>query len=667
MKPFISVFLLIFLNLWNLPAQSPAGDSIFKELILGEVCICSDNDSLNESFNFWKRNKLATTEDMLSRLSGVSLIRRGPFGQEPGLRAYSGAQTNLTIDGMRIYGACADRMDPASIYLEPVNLSGIQVSHGSSGSIYGSTVGGQINMSMKNPDYSCHEAVSGQAALSFSSVNSGIHSNLWIQQNAGKFAYRLSSVYRKAGDYIAGNGNRVAHSAYEKGNVSGVFEYKPDSLQTIRLTCLGDFSRNIGYPALPMDLGQASAQIYSLSYVYENETGFLRKNESKIYFNTISHEMDDTRRKNVAMHMDMPGHSRTIGFYSEMLFAGKMYLRADAHRLNALSEMSMFPLNQPVMYLQSLPENSFFDAGVALHKEFDFAGRQKLKVSARVDYCRQAGAVGSGQAQWSVFNEDIAVAKTNMLKNAGINYNILFNKKFQSRLTVAYGERIPSTNERYGYYLFNPQDQYDYLGRPGINPERSLQTELLIKKEWKKVSVSFNGFLHHISDYIYAVELKELSPVTNGAGGVKTYQNISFATMKGFEISGEADFWGDFHYVASTKFAFGNTFDGKPLPLVPPFKLQHALKYSVGKYAILAEHDYSMAQHRVNPDYKDRKTSAFHILNLRISCNFNFTGRLMQVSASCENLFNGNYREHLDIGNIPRQGRNILLGVSYRF
>ena len=48
----------------------------------------------------------STTENILSRMQGVTLIRRGAYGQEPMFRGLSNGQLNVTIDGMKVFGAC---------------------------------------------------------------------------------------------------------------------------------------------------------------------------------------------------------------------------------------------------------------------------------------------------------------------------------------------------------------------------------------------------------------------------------------------------------------------------------------------------------------------------------------------------------------------------------
>ncbi|MDZ7648357.1 MAG: hypothetical protein U5K54_14875 [Cytophagales bacterium] len=93
-----------------------------RTLYLSEVVVNSTIQEGDTLQNFFRANKSATTEDILSRLQGVYLIRRGNYGQEPMLRGMTGGQINLTIDGMKMFGACTDKkLNPVSTQIEPQN------------------------------------------------------------------------------------------------------------------------------------------------------------------------------------------------------------------------------------------------------------------------------------------------------------------------------------------------------------------------------------------------------------------------------------------------------------------------------------------------------------------------------------------------------------------
>lgn len=661
-----SIIIFVFIS-QSLFGQSVQKDSTMKIITLDEINVCELSDEKNQSFDFYKNNKLATTEDILSRMQGVNLIKRGAYGLEPSLRNYSGGQTNVTIDGMRIYGACTDKMDPVSIYVEPNNLSSIQVAHGASGALNGSTIGGQVNLQLKEPTFNCHSKFSGQISQTFMSVNNAYYASAALQHSEKNIAYRINGTYRKAHDYKEGGGQIIPYSGFEKYNFGATALFKIFSKQIIKLDYLGDIGKNIGYPALPMDVGKANAHIASLTHIVNFNKKHFNKNEFKIYYNEITHYMDDTHRSNVPMHMDMPGWTKTIGAYNELTVLNNLIFRVDYHNLYSRADMIMYPKNEPIMYLQTLPENYFNNIGGSLKYKLNFKYNQSISFNGRIDYYSQIASKGAGYKQWKVFKTNISQELVDILKNANISYSKIFKDKFISQLSVGYSERLPTNNERYGYYLFNRQDQYDYIGNIALNPEQSFQTELLLKHSFFKIDYSINFFYHQIYNYIYSYKLEGMSQMTIGAYGLKTYKNINYSTSKGAEFNIKAQIINNLTYINSVKYVHAETYNNLPLPLIPPLKIQQAVRYNINLFQFQLEYDYAMMQKRINVDYGDKVTPEFHLVNFRASKNFRIKATVLQVSLACENIFDLKYREHLDIGQINRFGRNFSFNLNFLF
>ena len=59
-----------------------------------------------------------------------TLLSRANFAQEPVIRGLSGGQIGLVIDGMPVIGACVDKMDPSTSYVEADNLQRLELSKG---------------------------------------------------------------------------------------------------------------------------------------------------------------------------------------------------------------------------------------------------------------------------------------------------------------------------------------------------------------------------------------------------------------------------------------------------------------------------------------------------------------------------------------------------------
>jgi iron complex outermembrane receptor protein len=102
---------------------------------------------------------------------------------------------------------------------------------------------------------------------------------------------------------------------------------------------------------------------------------------------------------------------------------------------------------------------------------------------------------------------------------------------FITELHAGYGERIPTLSETYGFYLFNRNDGYDYIGNVNLKAEKSWSGDLTFTYFTSSLQVSATGFYKYLPDYIFASAQADIRPMTPGANGVKVYHNIQSATF----------------------------------------------------------------------------------------------------------------------------------------
>src|SRR5512138_263400 len=71
-----------------------ADSVLLKEIVISET-VPLNNKQVE---NFYKANTSATIDNVMDRLDGISLVRRGAYAMEPILNGFSGGQINITID-----------------------------------------------------------------------------------------------------------------------------------------------------------------------------------------------------------------------------------------------------------------------------------------------------------------------------------------------------------------------------------------------------------------------------------------------------------------------------------------------------------------------------------------------------------------------------------------
>ena len=152
-----------------------------------------------------------------------------------------------------------------------------------------------------------------------------------LEYAGNKFFISADGIFRTADNYDAGGNEEVLFSQFQKYNLSLQSGYKLSETQSIDANVIYDKATDVGYPALPMDVSLAEALITSFTHYYNPEDKALKSLETKLYFNTITHIMDDTKRPDVPIRMDMPGWSDTFGFYS----------KADAKKTNIILRLTL--------------------------------------------------------------------------------------------------------------------------------------------------------------------------------------------------------------------------------------------------------------------------------------------------------------------------------------
>ncbi len=663
-------FLLLSLLTGTAKAQSSAtgfvGDSIriidLQELVVNSI----KRTPQQQLLNFVKNNSAATLEDILARLPEISLVRRGSYGMEPTIRYFSGGQINIQVDGMRIHGACTDRMDPVTIYIEPVNLQNLQVQTAGNGFMNGSSIGGTVNMKMAEPSFGHPNKITGVFSSGYQSAAKSFFESVRLNYSAKKWAAAASGTYRNSKDYRSGGGTVIPFSRYEKVNYSLSVKFQQSRNIYLKADMLADDGWNIGYPALPMDVGYAAARIASFSIHGDRAAKRLYTWQTKIYINHIRHFMDDSKRPLVPMHMDMPGVSKTYGVYTEGEMTinrkQKLLIRADGASTFLQASMTMHQAGQPDMYMLTWPDNRRNQYGISASWLWQPDSLWHFRLSARADLISSKLVSVTAKEQVGIFNAAFT-GRRDGLKNVSAQVTKKIGRKLTITSALGYSERMPTTSELFGFYLFNNSDAYDYIGDPLLGEERSVQADLSLLYNRKRSRVQVSGYYSRVYGFISGSVDASLSTMTPGARGVKVYSNLPHASVMGVEASGFFKPMPAADIVSTIRYTYGLDDRNKPLPGVAPFKNITSFRFQPGRFFAQLETECVFSQNNINMQYGEDGTPGYVLLHTRFGCYTSLFKNNMEVLAGIENIFDKKYHEHLDWGNISRPGRNIYLQV----
>lgn len=662
MKKLYYLVLLLFC-LTNLLAQEK--DSL-DPVILKEVVLIGKNVQFEQK----QFKPLATIDEYLQQAGTVEMIKRGGYAWEPNINNMSSERTVITIDGMRIFGACTDKMDPITSYVEVSNLSEVEISSGQDGNCHGPTIGGSLNLKRSKSKI-------GKNGLN-GYINSGYEFNNQQKIIGGALNY-VDSVFfidnnimfRDAENYKAGNNNEVTFSQFRKMNASSTAGYLLNKNKYFEGAIIYDKATDVGYPALPMDVSLAEALITSLKFEYLPVNSMINKLETKVYYNTITHTMDDTKRPNVPIHMDMPGWSDTYGVYTNLngkIKNNTFFTTFNSFYNRSKAEMTMYPSdpNENIMFMLTWPDVVTFYNGIYLDNTYEFNCHSSLKLAASIGNHFNEIKSTFGLESLQIFYPNVKSDNNRLLKSFSSNYN--WKKEDLSfNFGLAYGERAPSISEAYGFYLFNSFDRFDYVGNPDLKKEESVEGSFGMRYQPSKFKTSLTTSYFHISNYMIGTPNTAILPMTIGARGVKIYHALNYATLIKSVFDFETYLFNELKWKNQLTYSYGKGSDDENLPFISPLAYTSKLLFNKNKFGAEITILGNLTHNNYAPKYGEIKKPEYAIFNFASNYTFHIEKTKLNMKTGIENMLDSEYSTFADWNNIPRMGRNIFINLNYSF
>ena len=633
-----------------------------KAMNLDEVVIVSETGQGRKRS---AKGQVASIDEHLKELNHVDLVRRGSYAWEPVVNNMQTERLSTTIDGMKIFYACTDKMDPVTSYVESGNLQSISLNSGLDGNPQATgNIGGSLDLKLRKAGFDNDPF--------HASLSAGHEWNGHVQVYGADAAlsshrayFNAGAFYRHADNYKVGSGEVLPFSQFQKVNVftnAGLRLAEKDMLEA---TFIFDRATDVGYPALNMDVAKAEGLITSLSYKHLFSKASW---ETKVYYNHITHEMDDTKRPDVAIHMDMPGKSWTAGVYSLLTTSLKQHdltLNYDLYYNRLFADMTMYPGGAAPMYMVTWPDVGTLNTGFALTDNVRIGRNQSLRLSAKLAWQQQKLNNEEGYHALRVFFPGMQDAYHQTTGRIAANYQLSISNS-QLSIGAGWGSRAPTVTEAYGYYLNNTFDQYDYIGNPSLKNESAVELNGAVK--WHptaRFNVALDGNVFFFSNYIIGQFETRLSPMTVDAEGVKVYGNISHATIANVSLTLDWQISERFSWNKKVSYSSGRDADGDPLPLISPISWQSEWIYRHKRFQAQAMVKGNARQSSYGEKYGETAAAAWTIINLSAQYDVVFHDSRFVVRAGVENLLDKQYATYADWNHIPQKGRNIYLNLTF--
>ncbi|SFI84357.1 TonB-copper family protein [Olleya namhaensis] len=620
--------------------------------------------------NYRQEKTLSSIDEFLEKSNKITMIKRGNYAWEPSINNMTSDRLSVTIDGMQIFGACTDKMDPITSYVDVSNLEKVSIGSGQEGTENGHCVGGNIDLQIPKSKY-FESGLKTSADVGYETNGNYKTGGLDVEYSGNKFYINADGIYRKSDNYDAGNSKEILYSQFEKFNVSLQTGYKLSENQSFDAHIIYDKATDVGYPALPMDVSLAEALITSVNHNYSNDSTFIKTLETKLYFNTITHIMDDSKRPDVPIRMDMPGWSDTYGFYSKATAQVNKHLLAfnfNGFYNRALAEMTMYPndSDQPAMFMYTWPDIRTLYTGIYAKDSYALNNQETIVTSLRLGYHRNKIAKAVGLESLQIFYPEIDATKSRFLTSFSSNYNLKKEKSNYS-FGVGYGERAPSVSEGYGFFLYNSFDNYDNIGNPTLKNEKAIEANFKADYIFNNFTIGLESSYFYLMDYIIGNIDTTLSPMTIGANGVRVYNALPNASIFDMYVNTSYKFSNTISANASVGYNYGKGSNNKNLPLIKPFSFLAELNYNIKTFNAALQLEGNGNQSNYSNFYGEDETPSYSVLNLNLGHVFFLDTNKFILKYGVENILDTTYSTYADWNNIQRQGRNFYMNVSVVF
>lgn len=259
--------------------------------------------------------------------------------------------------------------------------------------------------------------------------------------------------------------------------------------------------------------------------------------------------------------------------------------------------------------------------------------------------------------------------------SAGATYKI--SSSITAKANFSTGFRAPNLAELTSNGLHEGTFQYE-MGNPNFKNEQSLEGDLGLVVVSKYLSLDFSAYKNKINNYIY---LGQTNDTIRGYPLYRFFQ--SNAVLRGFEadIVIKPSDWLSLRETYSTVVARRE--DEVYLPLIPADRITSSIHIELNNwkffYSPYLELSANATLRKTRLGENENTLPGYALFNLLFGCDLKFEKQLLNISVSCNNLFNKVYQDFMSrIKNMStvyqgktfyanNQGRNIVFSVRVPF
>ena len=599
-------------------------------------------------------NRSATLGETISVLPGVRNFSSGAGVGKPVIRGLSSNRVLVLTNGQRLENQqWGDEHGPQ---VEAGEAERVEVVRGPASVLYGSdALGGVVNVITPDlPDALTGEPfVSGSLVAGYASNNEQPDGSLLLQGASGGLGFRGSFTGRTSDDVRTPAG-RLFNSGGNTVNGSGAVGYR-GAWGSVAAT----YARRVEKVEIHEDPAEepAATPFQRIGDDLVHVHGSLPVSASHLdvnlgYERNRRREFEASDATDVALGLLSRTYSADIRLHHPPVgsVAGIVGVSALRNEFDKFGEESL------------IPANAYNNVGIYAFEQLE-VGRWNLALGGRYDFRRlrveddaELGVV----AQRRTYNS--------VTGNLGVLYRVA--EPAALVLNVGRGYRSPTAFDLFSNGVHEGTVRFE-RGDSTLKNETSINTDLALRIQGKKVTAEIGGFANFIDNFIFPDPTGAVDP----GSGLQIFDiSQGNAELTGFEAALEYHPAPFLHLRGTADYTRGqNTTLNQPLPLIPPFRATYSLRLESGQKGLLESSYLSLSgesnarQTRVDPE--DFAPDGYTLAHVAGGVVLPLGRRSIAVDVQVKNVFDKAYASFLSRYKTYAldPGRNFIVRVTTGF
>jgi iron complex outermembrane receptor protein len=676
-----------------------------ESLLLEEITVRGEKEPTREESLTLREVRESPAKDVgeaLQRVEGLNIVRKGAIANDVVLRGLQRDNVNVLLDGVRIHGACPNRMDSPAFHYDFAEVEQIRIVKGPYDLENPGSMGGLVDVRTKttkkgpgaevNGSYGSYDAKAVSAAASYGADRwDGLVGYAYKDSAVPKDGHgdRITAIYPDSGTPMdVGRGYQEDEEdslAYVINTAWTKWGLRPTGNSKATLNYSYQDAEHVLYPYLLMDADYDRTHRLNATYGLEELSDVLKALELQVYWDRVDHLMDNRYRKAAVgtpddYTMSTDADTTTWGAKLKGEWAagerGTLKTGVDFYRRNWNADNTLVMFNagtglwmandQPM-----IPDVDLDNWGLFAEYTRPLGGRFTFLAGVRGDFTR-AKADELDDARLAIYRAyHPGSEEDGDFQEVSGNVQLTYQATPRLELFVGAGRgvRPPDPQELY-IGLVRGGTMPNWFGNPTLKPAKNYQTDLGAKVFTDTFYANASVFYSFVEDFINVAD----APDPDGTGPLKparTYENVD-ARFWGFEFGSEVSLPLDLFLRGSLSFVRAqNVTEDRWLSEIPPLKGVAALRYDVDTWFVEVAENFADRQRQVDRALHEEETAGWATTDLKAG----YRRRSLSLYAGVSNLFDRYYFTHLSYQRdpfssglkVPENGRNYYVTATYEY